>query len=241
MKKRIISFVLVLCILLVAMMGLSSCEHECTFDGGRVTVEPTPVSEGERTYTCVICDKTRTEIEVFNGLTEQRWQEATKDAIFLSITISQNGSKRVAGNEITPTEQIDAIIFKLTDNKILEAGTITSNTEVSTLSNIYEGEQMLFKRSDITSVIKVIVSKRDAFEYSKENNVYTAKEAISATTLLDDKKATLTVTNCTLEMTNDAKLSKIICDYTISTEDLSKAVSASYVWEFSAHDTTVIE
>lgn len=52
----------VLIVALALVLALVSCaEHECTWDEGKVTLEPTCTEAGEMTYTCTGCGATRTE------------------------------------------------------------------------------------------------------------------------------------------------------------------------------------
>ncbi len=52
----------VLIVALALVLALVSCaEHECTWDEGKVTLEPTCTETGERKYTCTGCGATRTE------------------------------------------------------------------------------------------------------------------------------------------------------------------------------------
>ncbi len=57
MKKTAIgSMIALLCVILA---GCGKCEHE--YDNGVITKKPTCTEEGEKTFTCSLCEETKTE------------------------------------------------------------------------------------------------------------------------------------------------------------------------------------
>ena len=102
--KKIISVLLVCCLLSACCVTLVSCGHECTFSSewltdetshwhactgeeckeisdkadhtwndGEITTKPTQEADGVKTFTCTVCELTRTEPVEFTGMTEDEW------------------------------------------------------------------------------------------------------------------------------------------------------------------------
>lgn len=76
MKKIVVGCITAL--LCVTLLGCGKCEHE--YDNGVITKEPTCIEEGEKTFTCSLCEKTKT--ESIAKKTHTYAEEITKDATF---------------------------------------------------------------------------------------------------------------------------------------------------------------
>lgn len=57
-------------------------EHECVWDEGKVTTEPTCTKPGEKTYTCTICQKTKTEEIPAAGHKFGKWKKISDATVF---------------------------------------------------------------------------------------------------------------------------------------------------------------
>ncbi|MBE5825255.1 MAG: hypothetical protein E7307_01325 [Butyrivibrio sp.] len=113
MRKQI-SAILAISIFSFMLIG---CGHQHTFDSGKVTTPATCTTEGEKTFTCTECGKTKTESI---PLTDHKYK---KDKVIKEATCTEEGEQQMVCSECgaTTTEPIKTIAHDYEETVVKEA------------------------------------------------------------------------------------------------------------------------
>ena len=139
---------------------------EHTFDEGKITTDATDTEEGVKTYTCSVCNGTKTEAVAFNGLSVSQYGIAIDASSFTNVTVTEQKTTTPVEGEAEQSEQV----YWFADGKY------------SMLST--EGEQRYSAYSesadtieaDRTKLLFFAGVKRSQLTYDATTKVYTAAQ-----------------------------------------------------------------
>ena len=100
-----------------------------TWNDGSVTKTATQEAAGTKTFTCSVCNATKTESIPFTGMTEEAWEAAFAKANFDNFTYTETSVIKATGLEM---ETVTVYEFEKTKSKITV--TVTGQTESQSFS-----------------------------------------------------------------------------------------------------------
>ena len=154
------------------------------WDEGTITTPATQEADGVKTFTCTVCDQTKTEPVLFNGMTETEWNATMADDVFANFAYNESAS--VSGSGITVETVYE---YKFTADKVYMKLTIAGQSTESTFSDRETVE--LYRSEHMTSMKEMM--KFDCFEYDADTKTYKAVKGIyiaEVDTTVDDITAT---------------------------------------------------
>lgn len=196
--KKILSFLLIICLLSIAFTSCikHKCEfsadwsydatshwHACTkknceeisekadhvWDEGKVTLEATQEADGTKTFTCTVCEQTKTEAVVFTGLTEAAWNAAFENSVFENFTYREAAT--TTGSGVTIEAET---IYKFTKENAWAKMVMGGQSEESYAPDL-ESANMF--REELINSIKSMTSY-DSYKYDAETKTYNATKQI---------------------------------------------------------------
>ncbi|MBQ9099609.1 MAG: hypothetical protein IJY50_09320 [Clostridia bacterium] len=144
-----------------------SDKAEHSFDGGKVTTEATDTADGVKTFTCTVCDATKTEPIAFNGLTAGQYGVAMDAPNFNNVTVNwELNVTPVSGDAYS-----EVFVVKMDGNKYSQAG--TSNGEKISVYSESDAESVAELKATLLFFAQI---KRKQLTFDKATGVYTAAE-----------------------------------------------------------------
>ena len=213
-----------------------SDKAEHVWNEGEVTTEATAEADGEKTYTCTVCNATKGEVVEFAGVSENDWNEMLANPNFENYTLTQSQYVVYEG-----TGMQQDCIFKVAGDK----ASVTMTLDGSTLDTIvYTGEEAAAQKSSYEQIFRALLADFENFTYDKEENVYKTTSTITVEVPMEiyGITATIVMENAKVQLSDDGKLLNLECDYTQTTvtPDDTVVAETEAVWSFSDYGTTVV-
>ncbi len=216
----------------------ATCEHttetiafaEHTWDDGEITTPATETADGVKTYTCTVCNATKTEPVAYNGVTTEQWAAMIDKSNFANYTIKNEYTYQIDGDEVT-TE----VIFKTTIDKI---------------SNIYadgyiDTQQGYIAEETTTASYNMILgwlNNFNDFDFDATTKTYIANRTLTHTATIFNTTYDYKLYDAIITLSSDNKLQKIEGKQTsIANGDETTAETIKITYSFYDYNTTVIE
>ena len=204
-----------------------SNKEEHSWDEGVIVTEPTKETEGEKKYTCTVCNAIKGEKIEFDGISEEKWNSIIQSSLFDNVTFNLDATF-ISGYEYEPGPYYSEV--KLAGEKCLLDGEPARDSEKQDIRELFIN----------TSI--AIVSNFDNFEYNEESDKYTSKEAIVYNLNMVTVSAKITAENIVVELDANMNIYKISCKMTQEFEmDGLQAYVLNVTFTFTNYGTTVIE
>ena len=142
-------------------------DHE--WDNGVITTKATQEENGVKTYTCKVCQHTKTEEIEFTGLSRSEWNKAFEISVFENFSYREKSSTKYSG--VTIESDVE---YKFKKTLAWVKMTIAGSTEQDSTSNATQVNSL---RTQLLDSIKSL-TPYDKFEYDAETKTYKAKENI---------------------------------------------------------------
>lgn len=172
-------------------------EHE--WDDGEITTAATQEKDGEKTFTCKVCDEKKTEKVVFTGYTKEEWDAAFAISIFENFSYTEKATATTDGVSVE-TE----LVYKCTKDSCWAKMTVGPESEEESSDDKEEVDRI---RENLVDSIKDI-AVYDKFDYDAATKTYKAKSPIEIEAIGES------TSDVTLKF-EDGKL--VECKYSIST------------------------
>ena len=140
-----------------------------TWDDGVITTTATQEEDGVKTFTCTVCQHTKTEPIEFTGLTNTQWAKA-----FLSSEFQNFSYKEISATKYSGITIDSETIYKFTSSSVYAKITIAGDSASETSSNPSTVSTL---RSQLLASIKEFTDF-DSFEYDAETKTYKATKAV---------------------------------------------------------------
>ena len=102
---------------------------EHTWNNGEVTTVATQEADGVKTFTCTVCNATKTESVPFTGMTKEEWNAAFDEKQFENFTYTETSVLKTTGMQI---ETVSIYAFEKSKAKV--TATVAGQTESQKLS-----------------------------------------------------------------------------------------------------------
>ena len=193
-----------------------NAEH--TWDDGEITTEATAQANGEKTFTCTVCEATKVEALTF----EDVWNSTLEIENFENVTLALYGTFIGGyGYEFEEFLMLDGDVGFAIGEKTTDPAVVAS------IKNIY-----------VNTVLGVL-ENFDNFTYDAENGVYKANSTIVYAVTVQGMDATITANDVVVTIDADNKLAKMSCG--MKQEFDGGELNLTVTFEFSDYGTTVIE
>ena len=213
-----------------------SQKAEHVWNEGVVTTNPTANANGEKTFTCTVCNSTKGEPVEFTGISEEKWNAMISASNFENYTLVQTGDVVYEGES---TRQ-DAIIKFTADKVQVSLSLDGSQREILT----YTGEEAVAQKNSYEQIFLALLENSSDFKYDVAEKAYKNPNQITATVDMDVFGISFTVVmeNGKVTLTDDGKLLQFTCEYTQTTvtPDGTYVATSEMTWVFSDYGTTVI-
>ena len=166
--KRMVSLVLV-CVMLALSIVLVSCGCEHAWDEGKITTEPTDTSDGVRTFTCSLCERTKTEAVSLAELLEAAWNAALSAETFENFSYKE--SAVISTKTVTTTSKMTV---HFTKSRAWARITVAGKSEEETTAN---KKQVNETRDKLVKSLRDILPY-DGYTYDAQTNTYKANKEI---------------------------------------------------------------
>ena len=205
---------------------------EHTWDAGKITTEATQNSDGVKTFTCTVCQKTKTEAVVytsktedsaFTGMTEAEWNAAFAMENFQNFEYKDVSA--VKGSGVTVDTET---ICRITSDCAWVKMTIAGSSEESYVSELDDTNEL---RESLVGSLKDM-TPYEKFAYDAKTKTYKAKESVYVEAFDAD------TSNITLTFEN-GKIVKMEYEVAFVQSDIS--FTASVVITFSSYGNVVLE
>lgn len=184
---------------------LDKAAHE--WDEGKITAKATQEAEGVKTFTCKICEKTKTESVAFTGLSVEDWTLALADFAFENCTYEESAINSI-------TQDSASIKYKFNKDKAWVKNRGVGSPFNKTIDDPDEVDKM---RSDLAKSLREMLDY-EKFAYDAETKTYKATERIYISALKSSTKdMTLKFENGKLaEITYSLKMYASNTSYTVT-------------------------
>jgi hypothetical protein len=196
-------------------------EHE--WDDGKITTAATQEKDGEKTFTCTVCDEKKTEKVVFTGYTKEEWDAAFAISIFENFSYTEKATATTDGVSVE-TE----LVYKCTKDSAWAKMTVGPESEEESSDDKEEVDRV---RENLVDSIKDI-AVYDKFEYDAATKTYKAKSPIEIAAIGESSS------DVTLKF-EDGKL--VECKYSISFEMMDMECTASATITLSDYGTVELD
>lgn len=191
--------------------------HE--WDEGKITTKATQEAEGVRTFTCTVCNQTKTEAVAFTGLSVEDWTLALADFTFENCTYEESATTSLGIGD-------GSVTYKFNKNKAW----IKNRVGTAYNKTIEDQEEVDKLRTDLAkSLQKMLPHKK--FAYDAESKTYKATDRIYIDALQSNTK------DVTLKFEN-GKLSEITYSLKMYASNTTYTVNAKVT--IKDYGTTVI-
>lgn len=202
---------------------------EHVWNEGEIKTEATKDADGEKLYTCTVCQATKGESVQFSGISEEKWNQVIQTANFDNITF---GYKATFTSGYTDDVGPHASVFKLDGDRMSMDGETETDPETITAAKTWYIESAL-----------AIVKNFDKFTYDKVSDSYKATENIVYTVTIMGYEATITAANVSVELNADMNIAEIAC--TMTQAFTENGTPTTYVLDveftFADYGTTVVD
>ncbi len=144
-----------------------------TWDEGKITAEATQEADGVKTFTCTVCQKTRTEKVEFTGLSREAWNGVITADTFKNVTFTQTAVMKAMG--ITVETTVTYIIAD--DGMMIKMEAAGESNEVV----CPEGELENSKK-EFVNVVQDMCDF-DSFKYDPKSKTYVSTKTIKLSLL----------------------------------------------------------
>ena len=145
-----------------------------TWDNGVITTTATQEEDGVKTFTCTVCQHTKTEPVEFTGLSKKEWDATLDYSVFENVSYKESSTVKYSGVTIESETE-----YKIKKTMAYAKITIAGQSEQEYTSNLTEINTL---RTSLVDSIKSI-AKFAKFEYDAETKTYKATEAITIAAL----------------------------------------------------------
>jgi hypothetical protein len=152
----------------------TSDKADHTWDDGVITTTATQKENGVKTFTCTVCEHTKTEPVEFTGLSRKEWNATLDYSVFENVSYKETSTVKYSG--VTVESETE---YKIKKTMARAKITIAGQSEQDYTSNLTEVNTL---RTQLVDSIKSI-AKHDKFEYDAETKTYKATEAITIAAL----------------------------------------------------------
>lgn len=140
-----------------------------TWDNGKITTKATQEQDGVRTFTCTVCQHTKTEAVEFTGLSRTEWNAVFDSSVFENFTYRELSTTKSSGVTVESDVQ-----YKFKKSLAWIKMTIAGATEQQSTSNTAQVNSL---RTQLVDSIKGL-APYDSFEYDAETKTYKAKQPV---------------------------------------------------------------
>lgn len=212
------------------------------------------------------CDETAVETDATtteDSDTENTEQQSLSADIGLSktenYTLTLEGAMSVTKNGVDEGKTNMKQVLKIADGKaeiIIYGENENGEMEPAAESMILEGEMATAQIEQNNKLLETILSKYEEFVYDAENNSYAITETIIIEEIVDGVEydhetnapfpikipTKITIKDANVTLTEDGKLSKLVCDYTqeMTMDGEVIVTSGMNTWTVIDYGTTVI-
>lgn len=234
--KRIVSILLIVCMLFASSTMLFSCgdcvfsedwtknsnyhwractDEDCTeitdkaehvWDEGQITKKATQEAAGVKTFTCTTCAQTKNEAIEFTGLTEEDWNIALSEFTFENVTYEESA---VSSKGI----ESGAIKYKFNEDLVW----IKDRVGVASTRRLTDKKEIKAFRRELVDSLQEI-ARYESYQYDAATKTYQSTEPIYISSLkASSKNITLTFENGKLaEVKYVVKIYAVGDDYTVT-------------------------
>ena len=195
-----------------------------TWNEGEITTAATQEADGVKTFTCTVCNHTKTEPVAYTGMTEAEWNTAFVTDLFKNFTYKEEATVTMTGMEMTSTSE-----YKFTETAASLGMTMMGETEVM---EIPAEEVEMYREELVTSLLELTVFTNYKYDAATKTYVLEGDSNITIETL----GAELTSAVLTFE---NGKLVKMVYVCKVTEEGMEMTVSSSIT--FSNYGTTVVD
>lgn len=189
---------------------------------GVITTKATQEAEGVKTFTCTVCQHTKTEPVEFTGLSKEDWNTIISSASFENFKYTE--SSKTSGNGMTIDSET---IYKFTKTSAWVKITIANQSNESYAPSTADANEV---RKQLIDSIKDI-APYDSFEYDAETKSYKATKSIKIAAL------NASTSDITIKF-SDGKLAEI--KYNISYTQNGTKISVISTITISDYGTVVL-
>ena len=215
-----------------------SDKAEHVWNEGSVTAEATADADGEKTYTCTVCNAAKSETFAFEGVREDQWQASIAEQKFDNVTINYTFEN---------TDMTQTHIVKIADNKVYREMTVTvSGQDPMTMSQLFTGDDGISQKNMFLTMFLAFLAERDNYVYDKETGEYKSPDEVTVKVVPIGSENSYNIevmTNGKVKFDANGNLEYFSCtikDTVYKDEEPKSEVVGDVVWTFSDYGTTVL-
>lgn len=193
-----------------------------TWDAGTITTPATQEADGIKTFTCSVCNGTKTEPVPYTGMTKGEWNAVFEKKQFENFTYTETSVLKTTGMEM---ETVTTYEFE--KEKARATATVAGQTETQS----FAAAQATILRSNLLTSLEPLVKFED-FRYDAATKSYVLK-GIVIISALNVKADTMTLTF------EDGKLVKMVYTCKITQNGITFDVTSTVL--FTDYGTTVVK
>lgn len=176
---------------------------------------------------------------------ETAWKAAMSGDILNNYTNSMTVQVKQTDSDGTVTNSSQTAVYKITADKIhLDISIVPTNGNPFGVEQTIEGERLAQQKTMYSEQFFGFADHYGKFEYDQTKNIYELKEELDITVHSGSTPTILHYTACQLTFSEDGKLVKMTCCYTMNqqvSDTQSTTVETDGECIFSDYGTTVVE
>lgn len=198
-----------------------------TWNDGEITTPATEAADGVKTYTCTVCNATKTEPIAYNGVTAEQWAAMIDKSNFANYTVKQENTVQIDSDEVTAEG-----IVKITIDKF---STIDADS-------IYTQQRYIAEETNTAFYNMILgwLKNFNDFDFDATTKTYIANKTLINTYTFFDETYDYTLYDGIITLSSDNKLQKIEGKETTSV-DGDESPKFQIIYSFYDYNTTVIE
>ena len=218
-----------------------SDKAEHVWDEGRITTEATAGANGEKTYTCTVCQATKGEPFAFAGISEEKWKAMISPATLTNYTLKCGGKMTQTSHETAIVhDQSFTVKFNADKCSAYETAKLEGEEEVVLVNKLFTGEDFPPVKETYESLFLALLAEYKNYRYNSTDNVYELLEPIDITIEYEDATAFVSVSNSRVSISDDGRLTMLVCNYSQREISLDFFMASEMTYTFSDYNTTVI-
>ena len=195
-----------------------------TWNAGEITTAATQEADGVKTFTCSVCNKTKTEAVAYTGMTSDEWSAMLATGVFQNFTYKEEATVSMTGMEMTSTME-----YKFTDAKASMTVTSLGQSETSEFTDAVEIAAL--RETALEAIMAM--AKYENYKYDAATKTYVLD---GDSVVIEELETSLSSSTIKVE---NGKIVSMTYACTISEEGMSMEISSTIT--ISNYGTTTIE
>ena len=218
-----------------------SDKAEHTWDEGEITTAPTTDADGEKTFTCTVCQAKKS--KTLKLLDAESWAKMLAWLEYENYTLEITQAMKLTPQDAAASRQV--VKMKFTADKVAYEQTVYLGDEKGELgADVYTGEDAESVKHENTFMIAEFLKDFSKYTYDATKQAYVLAEptTISFEDLYEFSQD-FVLSEATVLVDDDGRITDFSCKYSQTvhyTEEISDTFYAEMTFRFYDYGTTVI-